>query len=67
MDDAPPERDFALGYDAGRAMCLATSRESARAHQAVREAEQTGAFWEGWSWAVWDYEDANGLPHVTSA
>lgn len=48
------------GYSDGRTLCLTKGVEDAR-RQAVRRAEP--AYEAGFDWALWDFEDANGLPH----
>jgi hypothetical protein len=55
------QRQYDAGYQAGRAACLRTA--SAAAALAVLEAKQDAspAYVAGFEWALWDYNDANGL------
>lgn len=62
------ESEFANGYDQGRATCLTHGAEAAHrwlATHRVRPARASSgeARHAGYAQAVWDYEDANGLPH----
>ena len=51
------------GYTAGRTTALTTgSVEAGRRWLAEHPAADT-AFVAGYEWALWDYEDANGLSH----
>jgi len=55
------------GYNAGRATCLRTgSSEAARRWLETDSRAHGSAYIAGYEWAVWDYDDANGLrqePH----
>jgi hypothetical protein len=55
------QRQYDAGYQAGRAACLRTG--SVAAALAVLEAKQDvdSAYVAGFEWALWDYNDANGL------
>jgi hypothetical protein len=53
------EREWLKGYEAGRAACLARGVDVAR----QRRRRANAAFESGYDWALWDHEDANGLPH----
>lgn len=60
MQGTPADREWMRGYEAARTLCLTQGPEAARRR------EQSGAdpaFESGWDWGLWDYEDANGLPH----
>ncbi len=48
------------GYEAARSLCLAQG-----ADLALRQKPPTSdtAYEAGYDWGLWDYEDANGLPH----
>lgn len=48
------------GYDAARTLCLTRGVETAR-HLAPEGAN--AVYESGYDWGLWDYEDANGLPH----
>jgi hypothetical protein len=55
------QRQYDAGYQAGRAACLRTG--SAATALAVLEAQHDvdNAYVAGFEWALWDYNDANGL------
>ena len=55
------DRDWMNGYEAARAFCLAKGVDAARVHA---PAPSSPAYESGWDWGLWDYEDANGLPHA---
>lgn len=50
------------GYDQGRTMCLQKGAEAARQWLREHRADVDSKRF-GWAAAVWDYEDANGMPH----
>lgn len=57
------EHRYLTGYQAGRTSCLQSGssyvgRQWVEAHQHADD-----AFLAGYEWALWDYEDANGIPH----
>lgn len=54
------DQDWMRGYEAARALCLTKGPEAAHLH---RPKHPNQAHESGWDWGVWDYEDANGLPH----
>ncbi|MDO9380024.1 MAG: hypothetical protein Q7T56_14350 [Nocardioidaceae bacterium] len=58
--DGETERQWAAGYEAARTYCLTRGAVHA---QHLRPASPSPAFEAGYDWGVWDYEDANGLPH----
>ena len=55
------QRQYDAGYQAGRAACLRTA--SAASALAVLEATRDvgDGYVAGFEWALWDYNDANGL------
>jgi hypothetical protein len=55
------QRQYDAGYQAARAACLRTG--SAAAALSVLEAKRDvdNAYAAGFEWALWDYNDANGL------
>lgn len=57
---AAPDAEWMKGYEDGRTHCLTRGLEVARGRIF---GETTRAYESGWSWALFDYEDANGLPH----
>ena len=67
--------EFFAGYERGRQTCLTKGPESARgwleaeiSRLATLASSSDGkARFEGYAQAVWDYEDANGLPHSIRA
>ena len=55
------------GYDEGRTLALQTGSSSAghRWLAVHRDSDSVpAAFVAGYEWALWDYEDANGLTHA---
>jgi hypothetical protein len=58
------------GYDSGRSLALQTG-SSAAGRRWLAELRDTDdahtAFIAGYEWALWDYEDANGLAHAPAA
>ena len=58
---AEGRRQYDAGYQAGCAACLRTA--SAAAALAVLEAtrDDSPSYIAGFEWALWDYNDANGL------
>jgi hypothetical protein len=59
MDSSAGEREWMRGYAAGRAACLAKGADAARQQRRA----SSSAFEAGYDWAIWDHEDANGMPH----
>lgn len=64
------DSEFARGYDEGWATCLTAGPETARGWLRTEALRQfapghavNSATRVGYAQAVWDYEDANGLPH----
>ena len=61
------EAQYVAGYNAGRTACV----RSGSVEEALRwiEAHQLvdPAYLAGYEWAVWDYEDANGVAHERRA
>jgi hypothetical protein len=50
------------GYNAGRAICLQSgSSDTGRRWLADAAHATNSAYVAGYEWAIWDYEDANGL------
>lgn len=64
---SPGERQYMAGYDAGRTLALQTG-SSVAGHRWLAEHhagdDAPTAFIAGYEWALWDYEDANGLAHT---
>lgn len=48
------------GYETARVLCLSISVDAARHHKSD---SKNPAYESGFDWGLWDYEDANGLPH----
>ncbi|MGZ6583132.1 MAG: hypothetical protein ACXVHX_02135 [Solirubrobacteraceae bacterium] len=61
------EHQYMAGYNAGRSACL-RSGSSETGRQWLRESARssTSAFIAGYEWALWDYDDANGLAASTA-
>lgn len=51
------------GYNAGRAIALQTGSTAAGHRKLGQLAGADTAYVSGFEWALWDYEDANGLGH----
>lgn len=50
------------GYNAGRSTCLRTgSSDAGRRWLAESARTAESAYVAGYEWALWDYEDANGI------
>jgi hypothetical protein len=60
MGETPGEREWLRGYEAARSHCLAKGAESALSQKPL---VASVAYEAGYDWGLWDYEDANGLPH----
>jgi len=58
--ESAADREWVKGYEAARTMCLTASPDAARHHDRSATSEPWRA---GFDWGLWDYEDANGLPH----
>ncbi|WP_157571876.1 hypothetical protein [Nocardioides alkalitolerans] len=61
MVESAGERQWMKGYEAARSLCLTRGAETAHRQ---RPLGTDPAYEAGWDWGLWDYEDANGLPHV---
>lgn len=57
------EQQYMAGYNAGRTIALQTGSADAGHRWLVEHSETDSAFIAGYEWALWDYEDANGLVH----
>ena len=57
------EQQYMAGYNAGRASALTTGSVEAGQRWLAEHRSQDAAFIAGYEWALWDYEDANGLAH----
>lgn len=51
------------GYNAGRTIALTTGSVDASRHWLAEHREADSAYIAGFEWALWDYEDSNGLGH----
>lgn len=60
MGDGVADREWMKGYEAARTRCL--TRGADVAHR-QRPTTANPAYESGYDWGLWDYEDANGLPH----
>jgi hypothetical protein len=60
MGETDADREWMRGYDTARTRCLTQGLE--RAHHDKPSAANR-VFESGYDWGLWDYEDANGLPH----
>ena len=61
MVEQRAEARYLAGYREGRAACLRAGSSDA-AHRWIETNQNAeAAFLAGYEWAVWDYEDANGV------
>jgi hypothetical protein len=51
------------GYNAGRAFALITGSAEPGRRWLIENRDADIAYVSGYEWALWDYEDANGLGH----
>ncbi|GAA4100177.1 hypothetical protein ACFFOS_19310 [Nocardioides kongjuensis] len=51
------------GYNAGRRSALTTGSVHAGRLWLAEHRDADNAYVAGYEWALWDYEDANGLGH----
>jgi hypothetical protein len=58
------EQQYMAGYNAGRACALATGSVDAGRRWLEEHSDTDIAYVAGYEWALWDYEDSNGLSHV---
>lgn len=57
------EQQYMAGYNAGRTSALTTGSAQAGRQWLAEHRNADSAFTAGYDWALWDYEDANGLGH----
>ncbi|MBF4768617.1 hypothetical protein ISU10_12675 [Nocardioides agariphilus] len=57
------EQQYMAGYNAGRAVALQTGSAASGRRWLAEHRDADSAFTAGYEWALWDYEDANGLAH----
>lgn len=57
------EQQYMAGYNAGRRICLETGSAEAGHSRVAEQRDADVAYVAGYEWALWDYEDANGLAH----
>jgi hypothetical protein len=55
------------GYNAGRTSALTTGSVDAGRRWLKEHRDADTAYIAGYEWALWDYEDANGLSHHRDA
>jgi hypothetical protein len=58
------EQRYLAGYNAGRTMAIQTGSPAAGRRWLSEHQEADTAYVAGFEWALWDYEDANGLAHA---
>jgi hypothetical protein len=58
---------YLAGYDAGRTACVRTGSVAEALRWIETHQHVDAAYLAGYEWAVWDYEDANGVPHERRA
>ena len=59
------EQHYMAGYNAGRTGSLQTGSTEAGHRWLAEHRDADNAYIAGYEWALWDYEDANGLAHET--
>lgn len=57
------EQQYLAGYNAGRTMALRAGSAEAGRRWLSEHPRADSAYVAGFEWALWDYEDANGLAH----
>ena len=57
------EQQYVAGYNAGRTSALTTGSVDAGLRRLEEHRDTDSAYIAGYEWALWDYEDANGLSH----
>jgi hypothetical protein len=56
------EQQYMAGYNAGRGICLRTGSSEAGRRWVTESARPAdSAYIAGYEWALWDYDDANGM------
>ncbi|HET6867694.1 MAG TPA: hypothetical protein VFH80_17380 [Solirubrobacteraceae bacterium] len=60
---ASGEQQYMAGYNAGRTIALRTGSTEAGRRWLSQHSGADIAYVAGYEWALWDYENANGLPH----
>ena len=63
METTSGEQQYMAGYNAGRACALTTGSVDAGRRWLAEHRDADIAYVAGYEWALWDYEDANGLSH----
>ena len=61
------EQQYMAGYNAGRTSALTTGSVDAGRRWLAEQRGADSAYVAGYEWALWDYEDANGLSHHRDA
>ena len=61
------EQQYMAGYNAGRTSALTTGSVDAGRRWLREHRDADIAYVAGYEWALWDYEDANGLSHQRDA
>ena len=61
------EARYMAGYEVGRSRCLASGSASSVWRWLSEQSGLDPAFVAGVEWAIWDYEDANGLRSTDSS
>jgi hypothetical protein len=59
------EQQYMAGYNAGRMISLQSGSAEAGRRWLSEHRNADIAYVAGYEWALWDYEDANGLGHET--
>jgi hypothetical protein len=64
VETTSAEARYLAGYNAGRTACLRTGSVDAARVWVAEHQQVDAAYLAGYEWALWDYEDANGVPHT---
>ena len=67
MSSSTNEAVYLAGYQAGREACLRSGAPEGARRWVEENQHVDAAFLAGYEWALWDYEDANGVPHRRAA
>jgi hypothetical protein len=61
MDQAQTGHRYEEGYQAGRSACIRAGSSSPARDWIEANLQFDDAYAAGFEWALWDYDDANGL------
>lgn len=67
MGEGRGDVQYLAGYNAARNACLRSGSVEDALRWIETHQHADAAYLAGYEWAVWDYEDANGVPHERRA